>query len=537
MSRRQRPLPERLGALREAAELARGRSDDDVVEGVERVVSRAGGRLAISGGHTVVALAGATGSGKSSTFNAIAGAPLAEPGVRRPTTNRAMAASFGTEPSSTLLDWLDVPRRHVVAETPRGLDGLVLLDLPDHDSTQTQHRLEVDRLVELVDMLVWVVDPQKYADAALHDRYLKPMRHHSSVMVVLLNQVDTLTAEQTRACLQDLRALLDREGLEKAKLFAVSALTGQGIDEVRQLLVKVVKEKSVAAQRLGQDVTVAAERLDDTLGDSKALEVSAASRKQLVASLGAAAGVGVVAEAVLHATRRRGAVITGWPALSWLASLRPDPLRRLRLGMLPRANKKQELEPARVQRTNIPRGEGALKARVDSAVRDVSDEASDGMPRGWADAIRSASRTHDATLPDDLDQAVASTDLAMDRGFGYWRVIQAVQWVLLAAVLVGLGWLLVDFALAYFQLPPLPTRRWRDVPVQTWLVIGGVASGLLLGLISRLLVEVSARSKGRRALSVLTRAVGQVAEEKVVAPVNAELARHRDAREQASRAL
>ena len=58
------------------------------------------------------------------------------------------------------------------------LDGLVLLDLPDHDSTEIDHRMEVDRLVQLVDMLVWVVDPQKYADAAIHDRYLKPLAQH-----------------------------------------------------------------------------------------------------------------------------------------------------------------------------------------------------------------------------------------------------------------------------------------------------------------------------------------------------------------------
>ena len=55
-----------------------------------------------------------------------------------------------------------------------GLQGLVLLDLPDFDSVETAHRLEVDRIVELADALLWVVEPQKYADAALHDRYLRP---------------------------------------------------------------------------------------------------------------------------------------------------------------------------------------------------------------------------------------------------------------------------------------------------------------------------------------------------------------------------
>ena len=56
--------------------------------------------------------------------------------------------------------------------------GVVLLDLPDHDSTEVSHHLEVDRLVQLADMLVWVLDPQKYADAAIHDRFLKPLAGH-----------------------------------------------------------------------------------------------------------------------------------------------------------------------------------------------------------------------------------------------------------------------------------------------------------------------------------------------------------------------
>ena len=52
---------------------------------------RAGERLRLSGSHTVVALAGATGSGKSSLFNALAGGRLSAVGVRRPTTGVAHA--------------------------------------------------------------------------------------------------------------------------------------------------------------------------------------------------------------------------------------------------------------------------------------------------------------------------------------------------------------------------------------------------------------------------------------------------------------
>ena len=83
---------------------------------------------------------------------------------------------WGPDPASALLDWLAVgARHHVDARTEPeglGLDGLVLLDLPDFDSRQVEHRVEADRVLGLVDVFVWVTDPQKYADARLHRDYL-----------------------------------------------------------------------------------------------------------------------------------------------------------------------------------------------------------------------------------------------------------------------------------------------------------------------------------------------------------------------------
>ena len=131
MARSTAPLPQRLAALKEAAQQAQGRIDPQVEAQVEAVLAHVDKRLAFSGDTTVVAIAGATGSGKSSLFNAVSKTTLAEPGVRRPTTSAAMAASFGDE-QTALLDWLDVPRRHLVTGAPE-MDGLMLLDLPDHE--------------------------------------------------------------------------------------------------------------------------------------------------------------------------------------------------------------------------------------------------------------------------------------------------------------------------------------------------------------------------------------------------------------------
>ena len=112
MRRRRVDLAERIDLLSRAVDLSEGRIPDDVVVQARVVVERADQRCRIGGDHTVIALAGATGSGKSSTFNALASAELTDPGVRRPTTSKATAAVWGTESAEALLDWLNVPRRH-----------------------------------------------------------------------------------------------------------------------------------------------------------------------------------------------------------------------------------------------------------------------------------------------------------------------------------------------------------------------------------------------------------------------------------------
>ncbi|MBD4580924.1 ABC transporter, partial [Xanthomonas citri pv. citri] len=57
--------------------------------------------------------------------------------------------------------------------------GLILLDLPDIDSVERGNREITSRLAGHVDVLVWVVDPEKYADAVLHREFLATMGSHA----------------------------------------------------------------------------------------------------------------------------------------------------------------------------------------------------------------------------------------------------------------------------------------------------------------------------------------------------------------------
>lgn len=526
-------LVDHLRALGEAVELCEGRVDSDALAEAKRVVDQADRRLAISGSATVVALAGATGSGKSSIFNALSGTTLATVGVRRPTTAHAMACSWGDESAEDLLDWLQIPRRHALQTDPAmdaALDGLVLLDLPDHDSTELDHRMEVDRLVQLVDMLIWVVDPQKYADAAIHDRYLKPLSQHADVMMIILNQVDKLTVKQREQCLSDLRRLLDSEGLGKVPVTAVSAVTGEGIEALRETLAKRVAEKQAAARRLAADVSVAAAKLSTASGTAKVTPLARSSIDRLTTQVAIAAGVPVVTEAVGKAWRMRGGLATGWPVLAWIAKFKPDPLRRLHLDRLGVGRRHKEIDPSGVGRTSLPATSGVQRARVDTAVRTLADEAAQGLTRGWADEIKQAARSSEDALPDRVDRAIATTDLDLAQHRRWWQLVRVLQWLLVATVIVGLGWLGLAFLLAYLQLPPLPKVTWWGLPAPTVLAIGGVLAGLLLAGLARIFVEVGARRRTAKARQSLRAAIARVTGELVIDPVKAEQDRYEKAR-------
>ena len=526
--RREAPLADRLTALRAAVEVAEGRLEVPEVGRARALLAKAGAGAAL-GDATVVALAGATGSGKSTLFNALSGAEVSTPGVRRPTTGVAHATVWGEDGADGLLDWLEVPRRHRHGPDP-ALDGLVLLDLPDHDSVRLEHRLEVDRLVGLVDVLVWVLDPEKYADAAVHDRYLAPLAGHAGVLLVVLNQIDRLDAVAAKECLADLRALLDREGLGVTPVLAVSARTGAGVAELRGELTRRVAARRAATDRLTADVRGAAAELAVHCPADAAAALGRREQADLVEDLGEAlaraAGVPAVTAAVERSTLRDGVARTGWPLVRWTRKLRPDPLKRLHLG------------DARA-RTSLPPAGAVERAGVTTAVRRARDVLSDGLPQAWRDDMRRTVEVSEDQLADGLDQAVAGTDLGPDRVPLWQRAVGGLQWVLALVALAGALWLLALVVLGFFQLDDVvPLPRTEGVPLPTLLLIGGLLGGVLLALLSRPLVALRARRRGRAADRRLRAAVDAVAAEDVLGPmadVREDAARFRAAVEAAGR--
>ena len=530
----------RIDGLDGAAKAARGRLDDGLVDAAQGVVDRAAGRLRLSATHTVVGIAGATGSGKSSTFNALTGLELSAVGVRRPTTSWATACVWGRDGADELLEWLGIPPRHQTtrdsmldmgrSDKQAELDGVVLLDLPDHDSTEVAHHLEVDRLVGLADLLVWVLDPQKYADAAIHDRYLAPSAGHQDVMLVVLNHIDTVPEERRQSMLDDIRRLLDDDGLDRVPVVAVSARQGTGIDELRAEIAKRAAEKQSTRARIDADVREIAGRLAEESGSAPTRALSADRAAALDDAFAEAAGVPVVVDAVERSTREKVGRATGWPIVGWLGGIRSDPARKLDLDL---GTDARQLSGR--ARSGVTTTAQVQRARVDTEVRALADEVSDGLNRPWVDAVHRASVSRLDELGDRLDAALAATEVGASRTPAWAWLVRVVQWVLLAASVAGLVW--TGGLLGTGKLSDPDTPQVGGVALALVLLVGGLVLGVLLGLGCRLGVASTARKRGELADRQLRTAVSEVSRELVAVPVDAELTAYTSVRSGLDRAL
>lgn len=447
---------------------------------------------------------------------------ISETGVRRPTTAAPIACSW-SDGAASLLDRLGIPGRlrrrplqHPDSESP--LRGLVLIDLPDHDSAAVQHREQVDRILALVDAVIWVVDPEKYADAVLHERYLRPMAGHAEVTLVVLNQVDRLPGEAAEQVLDDLRRLLDEDGIALgehgepgAAVLALSALTGEGVGELRETLGQFVAERQAPARRIAADVDAAARHLRPVYVAGRRTGLSEEAREEFADRLADAVGATAAGEAAERAWLRNANRACGTPWLRlwrWYHDRR-DPIT----GRLSTRAQTDE--------------EATARQRVEQAVRTVADRASAGLPAPWALAMREAAVRGAQGLPEALDELAVRAGLPPGRPPrpGWWPVAVLAQATMTLLQVVGGLWLLGQII---GVVPP-------NLGVPVLLMVAGIVGGPLIEWSCRLAARGPARRYGHEAERLLREAAAGCGRARVLDPLAAELLRYREVREQYAR--
>ncbi|GAA4614492.1 50S ribosome-binding GTPase [Actinoallomurus liliacearum] len=534
-------LTRRLATLDRLVELGEGRVDQELMDDAAALLGRAGDRLRLSGDHTIVALAGGTGSGKSSLFNAVCGLELSPTGLRRPMTSSAHACVWGLDGAGPLLDWLEIEKRHRYArasaldqtdgaEGAGSLQGLILLDLPDHDSVRSEQVAEVDRYVGVADLLIWVLDPQKYADFAVHRRYLEPLAGHDGISLIVLNQVDRLAPEEIDECVKDLRRLLEAEGLRAPRILTSSAKSGAGIEDFRDVIADTVAARRARTRRLIADMDRLIQRFEGAFGSVEPpTAVDDKRAAALVEALVDAAGISAVAEAMESAYALRALDYVGWPLARLVARLRSDPLRRMRLGEL-----RDELRAAFTTPVN------AQQAHVDNALQDVTEDVVRDLPPSWRRSVREAGRSHAEALPETLGAALRAVVPSFNQVPGWWWAVRIWQYLLLVVAAISVVWLGAIAAFAGLKLAHAPTRLLGEAgvaPYAALVLVCVLGLGLLTALAARNTIALTSVKHSERMEQQMREGVASAARELVIAPVEQELAVYARFRDQAGHAI
>lgn len=432
-------LQARVEQIREALTRAGDRFDPELTRRAHEDLDRVLHRLELGVDHSVVALVGGTGSGKSSMFNSLTTLAFADVGVIRPTTSQAAACVWGDR-ADTLLDFLQVAReRRILRESAlTGSDeaemrGLVLLDLPDHDSIATGHAELVNRLLPLIDLLIWVVDPQKYADNALHEGYLRELQDRHEAMLVVVNQIDTLTDAGQRAVRDDVQRLLAEDGLADVPVILASARTGAGVSDVRDTLRSVMRAESIAARTARDEIGAITRRVSTALSAREPeLPTASATAEQLAD----AAGVPAVTQSI------RDAVAS--PSVVALSAVQ---------------------RPAR--------------SRIDAIRESWIGDATTGLPSRWRQAVATG-----ATAAEDFFEHTAAALEGVPQPSS--RDESAARMRLMGMVLLGVGAaLLVAGGVVYLL----------EVSTLLAIVLGGAS---VLAAVVGVVLVLSARSRRRR---------------------------------------
>lgn len=584
------PFARSVASLKEAISYGEGRVPETVLLDATETLERLSQRRELSTEHTVIGVFGATGSGKSTLFNAIAGQNIALSAPTRPTTSTVQAAIWEAEGSEELLDWLGIDKRvypqtqalategeatedngagggaaapNAVTEPAPGLfnrirraiggrgemrtrtGGLILLDMPDFDSVTTTNRDLAARMMRYVDVLVWVVDPQKYADAVIHRDFMVPLAASGAQALCVLNQADKLAPAEVPAVLASLTRLLQAEGTEAHLLaapIAVSARTGEGVDVLRDLLAQVAAAKSLSLQRTDAQLHATASQLRTYAGGEGTVLAGAyalEAEQKLVQACYTSSHAEQVLEAATASYRRTAGQRTGWILTRWMSRLKADPLRRLHLGQQDETKSTSKAEKSagmlgsesenapELVASSLPPLSAAQKAGMANAVRQYSKQMAARIDEPWKRSMKEAALSREAELPELLERDMMRIDYGLGRTRAPWVIFNALQWIALLSALVGVGWLTLISGMAYLQiqLPPAPTPEGSPVPLPTLLLLLGVLLGIASAGVGRLLTAMGSRYYARKLRGRLQTGVEKAVQSCVVAPVQQEAKR------------
>ncbi|MFA5982524.1 MAG: GTPase [Methylococcaceae bacterium] len=177
----------------------------------------------------LVAFMGGTGVGKSSLLNRLAGQAIAQTGVVRPTSREVTLYHHQSVAIQHLPEQLPTASINIAKHEDMAKKNIIWIDMPDFDSTDHNNKAQVLQWLPHIDVLIYVVSPERYRDEKAWQLLLAEGGRHAWLFV--LNQWDKGQPAQ----FEDFNQQLNKAGFNDPIIYKTSCVDINATDQFNAL--------------------------------------------------------------------------------------------------------------------------------------------------------------------------------------------------------------------------------------------------------------------------------------------------------------
>ena len=222
----------------------------------------------------IVAFMGGTGVGKSTLLNRLAGRAIAKAGLERPTSREVTLYHHESISIQHFPDQFPLEKINIAQHDNPARKGLVWIDMPDFDSTEISNQQLVLQWLPHIDVLIYVVSPERYKDEKAWRILLAEGAKHAWLFV--LNQWDRGQLGQ----FIDFNQQLHKAGFEDPVIYKTACIAGEqdefaSLEDMITTLVgsHVVEQLELRGKQLRQnELLTKLQSVEPAFGDAAAFE-------------------------------------------------------------------------------------------------------------------------------------------------------------------------------------------------------------------------------------------------------------------------